>query len=294
MRAGRRDPRDSSRDLLVSGHVNLDRFLRLDRFPRSDRTAPVRSTRLELGGTATNLALAASRAGLRTGLVARVGPEFPVAFRRRLLRAGIDLRGLASVRGATTPTCYILEAEDGAQRTLIDQGAMAKADRAPLPGPWLREYAWLHLATGDPAFQLRLASLARRLGVRVAADPAQEIFFRWAPGPFRELLARAEILFGNWAEVARAAELAGGGGIRRLLERVPLVVRTEGPEGAVAYSRTGRTNARARRPRSIRTLVGAGDAFRAGFYHGWLGGEPLDVCLTEGAATASRWIEGER
>jgi sugar/nucleoside kinase (ribokinase family) len=285
---------DRPRDLLVSGHVNVDRFLRLREFPRNDRTVPVVSQRVELGGTATNIALSASRYGVASGLVARVGDGFPPAFWDRLRRAHVDLRGVERVPGITTPTAFILEDRRGRQRTLMDQGPM---DRIPAQGPtrpWLAEYAWVHLTTGEPDFQLRLLAEGRGRGLRATADPAQEVHYRWDRGRLRRLLSGVEILFGNRSEIARVAASMGVSGAKGLLARVPLIVRTEGADGVTAFSRAGTTHVASARPRAVRTVVGAGDAFRGGFYAGWFEGEPLSRCLRAGVRSSVRWLEGVR
>jgi sugar/nucleoside kinase (ribokinase family) len=285
---------DRPRDLLVSGHVNIDRFLSVRSFPAPDRTVPVLEHRAELGGTATNIVRVASRLGVATGLLARVGDGFPQEYVTELRSAGVDVRGVERVRGTPTPTCYILEDRDGVQRTLIDQGAMAGARRPKLPTGWLREYSWVHLTTADPAFQLRLLKAARGRGLRVAADPAQEIHYRWDRRSFRALLQGSEVLFGNRAEIARALEFVSGRRLEDLLEFVPLVIRTEGESGASAFSRAGRVHVPASRPARVRTLVGAGDAFRGGFYAAWFAGQSLSHCLGAGTRSSARWIEGRR
>ncbi len=279
------------RDLLVAGHVNVDRFLKVAAFPAPDRTVPVVDQSVALGGTAANLARVATSLGVATGLVARVGAEFPAAFRRQLVREGVDVRGLEAVSGCSSPTCYIVVDGRGRQRTLIDQGPMRDARGARTPGPWLREYAWLHVTTGDPRFALALSSRAIALGMKVAADPAQEIFYRWDAAKLKRLLRNAEILFGNRAEIEHAAGLVGGGGPHGLLERVPIVIRTEGPDGATAFRRGGAVHVAARRPRNVRSYVGGGDAFRGGFYCAWFHGVPLRGCLEAGTRAAARWIE---
>lgn len=285
---------DRPRDLLVSGHVIIDRFLSVKSFPATDRTVPVLGGRAELGGTATNLVRAASRLGVATGLVARVGDGFPQEYVTTLQRAGVDVRGLERVRGRPTPTCYIIEDRAGAQRTLIDQGVMADASTAEIPTTWLAEYSWLHLTTADPKFQLRLQKAARARGLKVAADPAQEIHYRWDPRSFRELLRGSELLFGNRSEISRALTFVSAERVEDLLAHVPLVVRTEGDRGATAFSRAGTVHVRASRPRRVRSLVGAGDAFRGGFYAAWFSGQPLAGCLTAGTRSSARWIEGTR
>ena len=287
-------PVERPRDLLVSGHVIVDRFLSVSAFPAADRTVPVLSGRSELGGTATNIVRAASRLGVATGLVARVGDGFPDEYVAMLRRAGVDVRGLERIRGRPTPTCYIIEDREGTQRTLIDQGVMADSEGASVPTAWLEEYAWLHLTTADPVFQLRLQKAARARGVKVAADPAQEIHYRWDRRSFRELLRGCELLFGNRSEVAQALEFVGVRRVEQLLAYVPLVVRTEGEDGASAFSRAGAVHVRAVRAARVRTLVGAGDAFRGGFYAAWFAGQPLAACLTAGTRSSARWIEGVR
>jgi sugar/nucleoside kinase (ribokinase family) len=282
------------RDLLVSGHVNVDRFLRLRAFPAKDRTEPVISQRVELGGTASNLAVAATKYGVATGLVARVGEDFPEEFWNRLRLARIDLRGLVRVPGVSTPCAFIMEDRAGRQRTVMDQGPMGEEAPERSRRPWLSEYSWVHLTTGPPDFQLRLLVEARARGLRAAADPAQEIHYRWDRGRLRKLLSGVEVLFGNRSEIARASELLGVRRPEGLLAQVPMIVRTEGSEGTTAYSRAGTTHVPSVRPRKIRSVVGAGDSFRGGFYAAWFEGEELKFCLRAGARAAARWMEGAR
>ena len=226
--------------------------------------------------------------------MARIGDGFPEEYIAELRSTGVDVRGVERVARTPTPTCYILEDRNGVQRTLIDQGAMSKTRGAPLPTVWLKEYSWLHLTTADPAFQLRLLAAARKRGLRVAADPAQEIHYRWDRRSFRELLRGSELFFGNRSEIARALEFIGTRHVNGLLEFVPLVVRTEGRHGASAFSRGGTVHVPAAAHARVRTLVGAGDAFRGGFYAAWFAGQPLVRCLAAGTRSSGRWIEGKR
>lgn len=280
----------SDRELLVAGHVIVDHYLRVASMPRADRTEPILAERLELGGTATNVARAARRCGVRVGILSRVGDGFPATFRDRLTQEGIDLRGLTTVTGEPTPTCTIVEERGGTTRTLIQQGPMRSGGARP--GAWWRSYRWLHLGTGDPAYYLRLARAARELGRHVALDPAQEIFYRWDRSTFLRVLPFADVLFGNRAEIGHAAGWAGSGRPEGLLEHLPLVVRTEGPGGATAFYRGGAAHVAGRRPRRTRTFVGAGDAFRGGFYGAWFAGEPLERCVAAGNRQALARIEG--
>ena len=285
---------DRPRDLLISGHVNVDRFLRLAEFPTHDRTVPVEAHRVELGGPAGNIARTAVRYGVATGLVSRIGEDFPERFWKDLRAAHLDLRGVEHVPRTTTPTAYILEDRNGRQRTLMDQGPMGATPRRFPARPWLREYSWLHLTTGDPESQLHLLAEGRRAGLRATADPGQEVHYRWNAAQLRRLLAGSELLFGNRSEIEQIRRTVGARNTVALLERVPTIVRTEGPRGATAITRAGEVHVPARRPNRVRTVVGAGDSFRGGFYAAWFEGEGLEDCLRAGVRAAARWLEGRR
>jgi sugar/nucleoside kinase (ribokinase family) len=283
--------RVSGGDLLVVGHTVVDRFWHVAALPQRDRTVPVERVRVALGGTAANIARACASRGLRTGLVSRIGPDFPREFRKELLHARIDLRGLETVRNDRSPTCLIVEDGRGGQVTLIDQGPMGDESSARLPTELLAEYPWVHLTTGDPEYQLRFLAEARRAGARVAADPAQEIHYRWNSRSLHSLLAGSELFLGNEAEAAAAVRLTRAGTVERLTRWVPLVVVTRGRRGARAYSRSGKVDAPGRRPRTLRQVTGAGDSFRGGFYAAWLRGAPLAEALEDGVRAGTSWIE---
>lgn len=286
--------RENGPELLVAGHVNVDRFLRVARAPDRDRTVPVLEERTELGGTATNLARVARREGVEVGLLARVGDGFPREFIAQLRADRIDLRGLERVAGSPTPTCTILEENNGATRMLMQQGPMDGGDHRPPRGSWWRSYRWHHLGTGDPRRTLGLARAATAAGRRVTFDPAQEVFYRWNGTSLAQVLPCTDLLFGNRAELDQIAGALDLRAPQRLVEVVPLVVRTEGRAGASAFFRGGTVHVRAERPRRVRTLVGAGDAFRGGFYGAWFEGAALSACLARGNRSARRWIEGRR
>lgn len=293
--ANRRGPvGERPRQLLVAGHVNLDRFVEVARMPEPDRTVPVRSVREALGGTAATIARVSAALGVRTGLLSRVGAEFPRSFWSQLRREGIDLRGVERVKGEASPTCYILHDARGHQMSAMLQGPMGDAAHAPISERLLQRYAWLHLTTGDPRFQLRLKAAALRAGLRVAVDPAQELNYWWTPRPLARLLAGSELLFANSAELDRIRALLRIGSPRELLRVVPLIVTTLGPRGAIAYSRAGTVRVAAPRLRSAANATGAGDAFRGGFYAAWFAGLPLERCLNAGSRSAGAWIQGER
>ncbi|MCI4330574.1 MAG: PfkB family carbohydrate kinase [Thermoplasmata archaeon] len=288
------DPASGRRlDLAVVGHINLDHFLDVGELPERDRTVPITAQRTELGGTATNIARVAAHWGVAVGLVSRIGEDFPAGFERRLLEERVDLSGVERVRGAVCSACYIVEDGNGAQMTFIDQGPMRDARRAALPSTLWANVDWVHLGTGDPEYLERIATAARSGGAHLAADPAQEIHYRWDRARLLKMLGKAEIFFGNRSEVDRALELLKLPDRRALLKVVPMVVETRGAKGAIAHTRAGTVSVAARTPRRLRQVTGAGDAFRGGFYAGWFAGQTLRGCLVAGTRAASAWMQGD-
>ena len=259
--------------------------------PLADRTEPVTGQRIALGGTAANIARCAARGNVRVGLLSRVGTDFPKPLEQTLRREGIDLRGFQHVAKKASPTCWIIQPRSDSQRTLIDQGAMEDVANVPVPVSVVRSSDWIHLATGDPEYQLRVARLARSAGKRVAADPGQEVHYRWDGPSLRRLLEASEILFGNRSEILHVVRSVREGSPRDLLARVPLIVRTEGSSGVTAWTRSGVIHHKSARSRRSESLVGAGDAFRGGFYSAWFAGKPLAACLARGQSFARGWID---
>jgi nucleoside kinase len=285
-------PRTSaSLDLLVVGHTNVDRFLDVAQLPSPDRTVPLLDVHESLGGTAATIAISAARYGVRSGLVSLVGKDFPPTFRTRLQAAHVDISGVTAVEGARTPSCWILEDGKGSQMTVIDQGAMGDASRAVVPTRLVSASSWVHLTTGDPTYQLRVLKEARRLGRPVSADPAQEVHYRWGAHQLRTLLEGSEILFGNLAEVRAVTAKLGLRRTEELLDVVPLIVITLGRRGARALTRAGPRSVSGGSPLSVSHVTGAGDAFRGGFYAGWISGQVLKGCLTAGTRAARDWLK---
>jgi len=160
-----------------------------------------------------------------------------------------------------------------------------------VPLALLGEAPWVHLTTGAPGYLMRVKAEVRRRGGRIAVDPAQEIHYRWTGPALEALLEDAEMFFGNGHEIDRATELLGCRRWTDLVDLVPLVIRTNGRRGVEAISRAGLVKVPGERPRRLATVTGAGDAFRGGFYAGWIEGAPLRLSLRAGVRSARAWIE---
>jgi sugar/nucleoside kinase (ribokinase family) len=276
----------------VFGHVVLDHILAVPKLPVPDATVRVLDRNRYFGGTAGNIARFAARLGVPTALASFVGEDFPDAYRRALAAEGVDLTDLRVVRGAATPSAWIFTAPGGRQTTVIDQGPMWEAHRQTVPEHSVRSAVLVHLGTGRPAYLRKVARLAADLGKTIAFDPSQEITYAYTRTSFMELLRRADIFFGNAAEVRTALRFARLRRPEDLLRHVEQVVMTLGHRGSLVLTREGGAHRIPRvPPRRVVDVTGAGDAYRAGFYAGLSRGYDPRRCGLLGSAAASFAVE---
>jgi len=277
--------------LTVYGHTNLDYILSLGKFPELNTSVNVESKRMYFGGTGANVATICAGLGTPTALCSYIGTDFPPDFRELMESKGLDLRDLVMVEGYETPTVWVVSDSDHNQVAYVYQGPMGEMEKEPIRLNAARESEWVHVMTGRPPYYLKLMKECRRLGKKIAFDPAQEIHNIWNREWFLQALGMADAFLCNENELRTALRYSSKNRPEDLLERVPLLVNTIGPKGSVVYSKEGRMEVPAVRPRKIVDTTGAGDAFRAGFFSGLYRGAKLRECAIIGATVSSFVIE---
>ncbi|MFD6349367.1 PfkB family carbohydrate kinase, partial [Streptomyces roseolus] len=141
-----------------------------------------------------------------------------------------------------------------------------------------------------PEAMLRHTATARRIGVRLAADPSQQLA-RLDGAQARELVDGAHLLFTNAYESALLRERTGWSE-RNVLRRVGMWITTRGADG-VSLERDGRPrlDVPAVPTAEIADPTGVGDAFRSGFLAGLGWGWPEERAAQLGCALASTVLE---
>ncbi len=275
----------------VFGHVILDYIMTLESLPEPNTSVQILGRERFFGGTGGNIARIAARLGVPTALASFVGGDFPREYRDALAAEGVDLSDLRVVRGVPTPTAWIFSDRRGNQVAIVDQGPMKRAGRYGVLRHSVESSQVVHIGTGRPEYYEKVAALAAKLGKRIACDPSQEIHYVYRPATFRRLLARAQLFFGNEAEMKRALSFMRRRQPADLLEWVDVVVMTRGAKGSTILSGEGRIEIPVIRSRKVADVTGAGDAYRAGFYAGLSRGLDLRRCGLLGAAVAGFVIE---
>ena len=277
----------SGHDVLTIGRVGVDLYpeqsgVTLDRVESFSRF---------LGGTATNVAVAAARYGYRSAVITKVGDDpFGTYVRRALEEFSVESRFVSTHPSLRTPIVFcelhppdsfplLFYREPRAPDMTItvddlDLDAIASARIVWTTGTGLAE---------EPSRSATLAAIRAATGVSIHDLDYRPMF--WPdPSAAREqqqrALAAATIAIGNLEECAVAV---GEGTPEEMAERMLALglekaIVKRGPEGVSAFTPKGRIDVA---PVEVEVVngLGAGDAFGGAFCHGLLSGWPLEETL---------------
>jgi len=276
-------------DVLTVGRVSVDLYPEQIGVP----LAHVRTFRKMLGGSPTNVAVAAARLGHRTAVVTKVGADgFGDYVREALEGFGVDAGFVGTDPELRTPLafCEIYPPDNfpllfyrqptAPDLRLTDEDlALAPVEDVPLlwvTGTGLAE---------EPSRSATLAALRRRGGrAHTVFDlDFREMLWRDDPRPwYRQAAELSTVLVGNREEWAVLGEPPAG---------VDAVIEKRGPEGVRG---TRGSESVVVPPVQIEVVngLGAGDAFGGALCHGLLEGWPIEHVLrfanAAGAIVASR------
>ena len=249
-----------------------------------------------LGGSATNVAVAAARLGLRTAVVTRTGADAFGDYVHAALRGfGVDDRWVSSVRRLPTPVtfCAMLPPDDFPLYFYREPKAPdleIRADELDLPELAAARLLWATV-TGLCQEPSRTATLAA-LRFRGRAHPTVlDLDYRpqfWpsataATTAVAAALPSVTVAVGNLdeCEVAVGTRDPRAAGAALLDRGVELAVVKLGPDGVLAMTRTETARA-APIPVQVVNGLGAGDAFGGALCLGLLRGWPLPRVLRFG------------
>jgi len=277
--------------LCVYGHTNLDYIMSLGHFPELNTSVNIEEKKRYFGGTGANVATMAASLGVPTALCSYVGPDFPPEFRELMSNKGVDLSDLVVVRDQETPTVWIISDQEHNQIAYVYQGPMGSMDRMPVQLEKAKTAQWVHIMTGRPDYYLKVMEECRKAERSISFDPAQEIHHVWDAPRFEQAIAMSKAFFCNENELRTALRYLKLEKPEQLLEKVELVVSTQGKKGSLLYTREGVVRVPSVPGCKVVDTTGAGDAFRAGFYAGLYRSRDLVDCATYGSAAASFVIE---
>ncbi len=275
----------------VFGHVVVDNIFSVPRLPKANSSMATSGPEIVYGGTGANIAMVATKLGVRTALASFIGEGFPKGYRSALKKAGVDIQDLRTVGGYSTPQAWIFSDPDQNQMTIIDQGPMKEAANFELQSHTVESSQMIHIGTGRPEYYQRVADLASSLGKKISFDPAQELSYVYTSESFRGIVQKADYFFGNQREVQTAMAYLNLKEDTGLLDFVDVLIATKGGKGSTIITQDKRLFIPSIQPDRVEDATGAGDAYRAGFFAGLQKGSDLERCGLIGSATASYVVE---
>jgi 5-dehydro-2-deoxygluconokinase len=268
--------------------------------------AEVRTFAKSLGGSATNVAVAAARLGRRSAVITKVGEDgFGDYVRRALTNFGVDARWVSTDPTLRTPIVFceihppdrfplLFYREPKAPDMNLtvkdlDLSAVAEAPVFWTTGTGLSD---------EPSRTATLAALDARKGREITIHDLDHRPMFWRSGDdarrwAREALRRATVAVGNTDEVEMATGTrdprAAAAALLELGVKIAIVKR--GGDGV--FARTAREELTVPAVEiPVLNGLGAGDAFGGALCHGLLADRPLrrtlEVANAAGAIVASR------
>ena len=236
------------------------------------------------GGIA-NLAVAASRFGLRTSLATVFGDDSYGAHCRAVLadQEGVDLSLSRTADDWHTPVTVSL-AYDG-DRALITHGQPPPYSQDALLGdPPEARTALVHIEAEPHRWLAKAAANGTQIYADVGWDPTQQ----WSSDLLDQLALCHAFLPNETEAMAYTRTDTAVAALGTLSELVPVAVVTRGGDGALAVDQTTGEYAEVPAlPVDVVDSTGAGDVFGAGFVTASLGGWPLEERLKFAVLAAS-------
>ena len=292
----------TSPDVLTMGRISVDLYPEQIGVELPD----VRTFRKMLGGSATNVAVAAARLGHTAGVITKVGDDpFGVYARRALAGFGVDALRVGTHPTLRTPIVFceifppdrfplLFYREPTAPDMTLDEQDLDFDEIARVPLFWTTGTG----LSAEPSRTATIAALDARGGRSITVHDLDH----------RPMFWTSEEEAGTWGlEAVRRATVAVGGrteaiplvGDRSALDTaralldlgVDLAVVKLGPDGVLAATSDEQVTVRPI-PVDVVNGLGAGDAFGGALCHGLLSGWELERTIrfanAAGALVASR------
>ncbi len=269
------------------GQVVFDRISTLKHFPKPNSTSYIQGYYELFGGAAGNAAVVCSKLGQKASLVSFVGEDFRgSAYEKHLKLSGVDTTHLKIVKGGLTSRAFMFNDARGRQMSFFYWGVAELFRRAPIPELRFGKNDIVHLANGNPDFNIRFAQ--KYSGV--SFDPGYDII-AYGKRDVERILRNTRFLSCNEFEMSRILKLL------RMKEKEELfsfpiecVIVTKGGRGSSLTTWDEHFEVPSVRTKFV-DPTGAGDSFRAAFLSAFLRGESLEMCLKIASSVASFIVE---
>jgi len=274
--------------VVVVGSLNLDVVVRTERLPLPGETLLATSIQRTGGGKGANQAVAAARAGsTETSFIGAVGADSDgEELLDGLTREGIDVSGVRRCDDQPTGIALITVDARAENTIVVAAGANSAVELAYADLERLRNADVVLAQLEIPQRVVAQAAAARRPGAVFVLNAAP------AAPLLPELMAQVDVVVVNEHEAVELAQRPDlGDAVHRLLDDVPAVLVTLGPQGARLLRRDA-PDLPVAAPRVVASdTVAAGDTFCGVYAAGLSRGIDERTSLERACAAASLAVQ---
>jgi ribokinase len=287
-------------DIVCIGHVLYDIRCYVDNFPSPDKLAVIMGRlKSSIGGSAANSAVAASKLGLKCGIIGKVGfDEYGWSVVQNFRNYGINIDHLHVDFSNPTGVSLITVDKEGTPEFVQMIGASEPICPEEIRPEYIGTSRHLHMTGLNLEALVKSSEIAKDFGKTVSFDPGRkksELGYKM----LLPVLANIDILLVNQRE---ARSLLGADDnmkmtnvmkkLRKRIGKNKTYVVKGGCKNLLVYSSTGDFSVSPFNAEVVDT-IGAGDAFDAGLLTAFLKGKNLEDAAVYGAACGSLKCECE-
>lgn len=239
---------------------------------------------LHTGGGGGNTAVGFARLGFKTAVVSELGKDVLADlivedFHREFVMTNF----LVKERKEQTGGAVMLVGPTGDRTVMVHRGAASMLDPHDLPESQLRQADWVHLSSisGRLNTLQHLFQVMRGKEKRISWNPGKRELNLLAQRQLKAAELPVEILILNRSEWAIVESVQN-----ELIEQIPEIVITDGPNGGWIKSADGRRRPFAPSGEQAVEATGAGDAFAVGYVAGRRWNKSPDEAAKLGASNA--------
>lgn len=284
--------------IIISGSIAIDRimnfgghfpdYLKADKLHSLSISIFLDSLRDTAGGVGANIAYSVALLGDRPILLGCVG-KADRTYIDELKKLGVNT---THIHFSDLPTASFNVITDGADRQIGGFYPGAMFDSASLVlEPWKTKAPLVVISPHDPNAMRRQVEECKLYNLRLFYDVGQQVS-NISASDIKAGLQISELLIVNDYELAIICDKIGQTE-KQLKSKIPVVVTTFGGDGSVidGAKMAQPIKIGVAKPAKVLDPTGAGDAYRAGFLHGYIRDWQLKACAQLGAVCAAYAIE---
>ncbi len=259
-------------ELIAVGACNVDLLLQVDRLAEIDDEVSINQFEIKPGGSAANVACMVSKLGHKSGFIGTIGQDrFGHFLLDKLGELSVDT---SNVLLSGTSGMVVAIIKEGNRYLYTYGGSPSCFSPAAISDDYLSQAEIVHLASIDSPTGIDIIEKAARLsdkaGAKVIFDPGH-LFVDRGLEALEPILKYTYAFLPSESEIKKLVKAPLPEAANKLLSLGPqVVVVTRGARGSYLVTKNKQTVVPPVTTGKVKSSLGAGDAFSAGFISGLL------------------------